>query len=85
MSPTMGLTLGGPGNRQVLGSPSLSGPDVRTSYVVGRRTYGLQDKQFGGDNLQFPIFEGKLKYEWLSVTCGGGTNTVVFAENLVNF
>jgi hypothetical protein len=52
------LTFWGPrpGGRQVLGSPSLGG---RTS--GGRRTYGLRDKHFGGDNLQVPIFEGKLK------------------------
>jgi hypothetical protein len=33
----------------------MGGPDVR-------RTYGLRDIQYGGDNLQVPIFEGKLKY-----------------------
>jgi hypothetical protein len=29
-------------------------------FRVGGRTYGLRDIQFGGDNLQVPIFEGKL-------------------------
>jgi hypothetical protein len=52
--PLQTLTLGGPGGRQVLGSPFLGG---RT---FGRRTYGLRDKHFGGDNLQVPIFEGKF-------------------------
>jgi hypothetical protein len=42
--------MGGPGSRQVLGSPSLG----------GRTPYGLRDIQYGGDNLQVPIFEGKL-------------------------
>jgi hypothetical protein len=45
--------MGGPGSRQVLGNPFV-GPDIRT--------YGPRDKQYWGDNLQVPIFEGKLNY-----------------------
>jgi hypothetical protein len=76
----MGLTLGGPGDRQVLGSPSLGGRTYDV-YVVRRRisytsASGLQDKHLGVI-LQFPIFEGKLKYEWLSVTWWG--NELLFS------
>jgi hypothetical protein len=35
--------------------------DIRTDGHTDGRTYGLRDIQFGGDNLQVPIFEGKLK------------------------
>jgi hypothetical protein len=64
--PTMNLTLGGPARlvAKCLGAHFFADGHPWDA-VRGTGTYGLRDLQYGGDNLQVPIFEGKLKYPQL--------------------